>query len=91
MTTAHELVQQAIDKIERPRKKRRVQDAFDKNPDKIIGILIEECDEHDGDEIDDCDDLADYLEGSSSAIDPEKLSKWVELLLKLLPLILKFL
>ena len=88
MTTAHELVQQAIDKIERPRKRRRVQAAFDRNPAQFISIVIEECDEMEGDEF---DEMADYIEGQSSAIDPEKLAKWIELLIKLLPLILKFL
>ena len=88
MTTAHELVQQAIDKIERPRKKRRVQAAFDRDPSLFIATLVEECDEDEGDE---SDEVADYLEGVSSSLDPEKLSKWIELLVKLLPLILKFL
>lgn len=84
-----ELIQRAIHGIRNDRRRNRLQRKFETNPTKVADRLVTRCIECDSD---DCDSLAEFLEfGSVSAIDPETLKRWIEIIKVLLPLILAFL
>lgn len=83
-----ELIQRAIHEIRNPRRKRRLQNRFDADPVKVASRLaakLEECDSGE------CDEIADFMASGATAIDPEKLKRWIEIIKILLPLILAFL
>ena len=87
--TRIELVQRAILQVRSERRRNRLQRKFELNAPKVFDRLVNRCVECDSDE---CDSLAEFLEtGTTMAIDPEKLKRWIEIIKILLPLILAFL
>ena len=84
--TSKEVVQQAIDSVKMTRRRERLQAKFDADPDGFILKLSKVLKLN--------SDPEARKVGAAigvGAIDPEKLARWIEIIMKVLPLILALL